>query len=47
MVSRDTNEQEFAARRQRFLAEQGYAYDIIDAAEVLAAGDPDALPDQP
>ena len=22
-------------RRQRFLAEQGYAYDIIDAADVL------------
>lgn len=35
VVSRDTNEQEFAARRQRFLAEQGYAYDIIDAADVL------------
>ena len=25
VVSRDTNEQEFAAKRQRFLAEQGYA----------------------
>ena len=36
VVSRDTNEQEFAARRQRFLAEQGYAYDIVDAADVLA-----------
>jgi DNA excision repair protein ERCC-3 len=35
VVSRDTNEQEFAARRQRFLAEQGYAYDLVDAAEVL------------
>jgi DNA excision repair protein ERCC-3 len=35
VVSRDTNEQEFAARRQRFLAEQGYAYDIVDAADVL------------
>ena len=34
LVSRDTNEQEFAARRQRFLAEQGYAYEIIDAADV-------------
>jgi DNA excision repair protein ERCC-3 len=34
VVSRDTNEQEFAARRQRFLAEQGYAYRIIDAADV-------------
>ena len=31
VVSRDTNDQEFAARRQRFLAEQGYAYRITDA----------------
>jgi len=31
VVSRDTNDQEFAAKRQRFLAEQGYAYEIIDA----------------
>ncbi|HWH34399.1 MAG TPA: DNA repair helicase XPB [Acidimicrobiales bacterium] len=36
VVSRDTNEAEFAARRQRFLAEQGYTYDIVDAADVLA-----------
>lgn len=35
IVSRDTNDQEFAARRQRFLAEQGYAYQIIDAETVL------------
>jgi DNA excision repair protein ERCC-3 len=34
IVSRDTNDQEFAARRQRFLAEQGYAYTILDAAEL-------------
>jgi DNA excision repair protein ERCC-3 len=31
VVARDTNDQEFAARRQRFLAEQGYAYQISDA----------------
>ena len=31
LVSRDTNDQEFAMRRQRFLAEQGYAYRIADA----------------
>jgi DNA excision repair protein ERCC-3 len=37
VVSRDTNEQEFAAKRQRFLAEQGYAYDIIDAEDVAPA----------
>jgi DNA excision repair protein ERCC-3 len=35
VVSRDTNDQEFAARRQRFLAEQGYAYKIVDAEAVL------------
>jgi DNA excision repair protein ERCC-3 len=34
IVSRDTNDQEFAARRQRFLAEQGYAYRIVDAASL-------------
>ncbi|MDQ6928166.1 MAG: DEAD/DEAH box helicase [Actinomycetota bacterium] len=41
VVSRDTNDQEFAAKRQRFLAEQGYAYSIVDAESVLgaAAGD--------
>lgn len=38
VVSRETNEQEFAAKRQRFLAEQGYAYDIVDAEAVLADG---------
>ncbi|HVQ89333.1 MAG TPA: DNA repair helicase XPB [Actinomycetes bacterium] len=31
IVARDTIDQEFAAHRQRFLAEQGYAYRIIDA----------------
>jgi DNA excision repair protein ERCC-3 len=30
-VSRDTVDAEFAQNRQRFLAEQGYAYRIIDA----------------
>ncbi len=35
VVARDTNDQEFAARRQRFLAEQGYAYEIVDAETVL------------
>ncbi len=36
VVSRDTKDQEFAAHRQRFLAEQGYAYQIVDADDVLA-----------
>jgi DNA excision repair protein ERCC-3 len=34
LVSRDTEEQEFAHHRQLFLAEQGYTYRIIDAAEL-------------
>jgi DNA excision repair protein ERCC-3 len=35
IVARDTLDQDFAAHRQRFLAEQGYAYRIIDADDVL------------
>ncbi|MFC8504114.1 DNA repair helicase XPB [Pedococcus sp. NPDC057267] len=31
VVARDTIDAEFAAHRQRFLAEQGYAYRIVDA----------------
>lgn len=34
VVSRDTNDQSFAANRQRFLAEQGYSYQIIDAEDL-------------
>lgn len=34
VVSRDTNDQEYAMRRQRFLAEQGYAYTIVDAEDL-------------
>lgn len=37
VVSRHTSDQEFAARRQRFLAEQGYAYTIIDAEDLMPA----------
>jgi DNA excision repair protein ERCC-3 len=36
VVARDTLDQEYAAHRQRFLAEQGYAYSIIDADDVLS-----------
>lgn len=36
VVARDTIDQDFAAHRQRFLAEQGYAYRIMDADEILA-----------
>lgn len=35
VVTRDTVDQDFAAHRQRFLAEQGYAYSITDAERVL------------
>ncbi|GAA3631807.1 DEAD/DEAH box helicase [Kineosporia mesophila] len=36
VISRDTLDQDFAAHRQRFLAEQGYAYRIMDAEEIGA-----------
>ncbi|OQO92735.1 helicase [Saccharomonospora piscinae] len=35
VVSRDTVDTEYAAHRQRFLAEQGYAYHIVDADDLL------------
>ncbi len=35
VVARGTNDAEYAQRRQRFLAEQGYAYELLDAADVL------------
>ncbi|MFJ6001554.1 DNA repair helicase XPB [Arthrobacter sp. NPDC092385] len=34
VVARDTLDQDFAAKRQRFLAEQGYAYRILDASGI-------------
>jgi len=39
VVARDTVDQDFAAHRQRFLAEQGYAYTIVDAEDLLSARD--------
>ncbi len=35
IVTRDTVDADFAAHRQRFLAEQGYAYRIVDAGDVF------------
>ena len=35
MVARDTVDADFAAHRQRFLAEQGYAYTIMDAEDAV------------
>jgi DNA excision repair protein ERCC-3 len=37
VVARDTVDTDFAAHRQRFLAEQGYAYRILDAEDALSA----------
>ena len=34
IVARDTVEQDFAQNRQRFLAEQGYSYEILDSEEI-------------
>jgi DNA excision repair protein ERCC-3 len=41
VVSRDTIDTEYAAHRQRFLAEQGYAYRIVDADDLLGPALPD------
>lgn len=42
VVSRDTLDTDYAAHRQRFLAEQGYAYRIMDADDLLGPTIPDA-----
>jgi DNA excision repair protein ERCC-3 len=47
IVARDTLDQDFAAHRQRFLAEQGYAYRILDADEVLQTPPPASPPTLP
>ena len=36
LVARDTVDQDFAQNRQRFLAEQGYSYTILDAHSLVA-----------
>ncbi|PFG32208.1 DNA repair helicase XPB [Sanguibacter antarcticus] len=41
VVSRDTVDQDFAAHRQRFLAEQGYAYRIVDAEDLEGLAEAD------
>ena len=38
VIARDTLDQDFAAHRQRFLAEQGYAYRIVDAEDLGTEG---------
>ncbi|MFY9342241.1 MAG: DNA repair helicase XPB [Planctomycetota bacterium] len=37
LVSADSREQQFAKKRQLFLTEQGYAYEIVGAGELLAS----------
>ena len=37
LIARDTVDQDFAQNRQRFLAEQGYSYTILDADRLTAA----------
>ena len=34
LIARDTLEQDFAQNRQRFLAEQGYSYEILDSSSI-------------
>ncbi|WP_214403344.1 DNA repair helicase XPB [Pseudonocardia lacus] len=41
VVSRDTVDTDYAQHRQRFLAEQGYAYRIVDADDLLGPAVPD------
>ena len=36
LIARDTVDQDFAQNRQRFLAEQGYAYTILDGSAIAA-----------
>ncbi|WP_460772180.1 DNA repair helicase XPB [Microbacterium sp. GXF7504] len=36
LIARDTVDQDFAQNRQRFLAEQGYSYTILDADDLVA-----------
>ena len=43
VIARDTLDQDFAAHRQRFLAEQGYAYRIVDAEDL---GAPEQAPEE-
>ena len=44
VVARDTLDADYAAHRQRFLAEQGYAYRITDADDILGPPIPGTTP---
>jgi DNA excision repair protein ERCC-3 len=45
VTARDTVDQDFAAHRQRFLAEQGYAYRIVDSDDIGGSALDPATPD--
>jgi DNA excision repair protein ERCC-3 len=47
VVARDTVDADFAAHRQRFLAEQGYSYRIVDSGDVLHPTEPTEPSDTP
>ncbi|MGH2798956.1 MAG: DNA repair helicase XPB [Thermoleophilaceae bacterium] len=44
LVTRETNDQDFAMHRQLFLAEQGYGYEIRDEQDILAPAPRDSRP---
>jgi len=46
LVTRDSNDQEFAVHRQLFLTEQGYRYEIVDAEEALGWGEAEGMRDE-
>jgi DNA excision repair protein ERCC-3 len=46
VISRDTLDAEYAAHRQRFLAEQGYAYTIMDADDLVGPPLPEFPPEE-
>ena len=45
LVTRETRDQDFGANRQLFLVEQGYRYQIVDAADVIEGRFTPALPE--
>jgi DNA excision repair protein ERCC-3 len=45
LVTRETRDQDFGANRQLFLVEQGYRYQIVDAADVIEGRFTLALPE--
>ena len=44
VVTLGSRDQEFAEKRQLFLTEQGYAYEIVEAAHLAVSVEPGAAP---